>query len=111
MRDLFDEFEIHHVAPASVETPIVRAADPMTSHESAESLTSSGERARMMEVAENALRSSPGLTSKELERQHGYTDGELRKRLNDLRTAGRARVGETRKCSITGRSAQTWHPV
>lgn len=87
---------------------IVRASDPVTSHLSAQELTSSGQRARMVAIAYDAVKNNPGLTAAELERKCGYTDGAIRKRLNDLRSKSMARTGAARTCSITGRSAQTW---
>jgi hypothetical protein len=91
--------------------PIARATDPSTSHEAAEELTSSGERQRMMAVTLDGLRLHPGLTAKELEERLGFSDGAVRKRLNDLRHAGHATNGLDRVCSLTGKKAQTWFSV
>lgn len=92
------------------ENPIARTSDPVTSHDAAAQVTDGGERQRMMRVAADGLLLWPGLTAKELEAKLGYSDGAIRKRLNDLRLKGEAHTGPARKCTLTGKLAMTWHP-
>ncbi len=84
---------------------LARKSDPETSRESAETLVQSGELGRQMSRTLLVLRGNPGSTAREL-------GGEgIRKRLNDLRKASRARTGERRVCRVSGQRCQTWWPV
>jgi len=65
----------------------------------------------MIRLALDLITATPGCTAAELERAAGYCDGQVRKRLSDLRHAGQARVGDPRQCQVTGRRAQTWYPA
>lgn len=94
-----------------IRTPISRPTDPVTSKKSDEEMTESGERQRMMGIALEGLIKHPDLTAKELEAKLGYSDGQIRKRLNDLRTAGLAINPTTKQCSISKKAAQTWRAV
>lgn len=85
-----------------------RRSDPETSKLAAVDLASSGQRERMAEIALGLVEANPGRTAAELEALSGLTDGKVRKRLNDLWHKGRIEKGEARKCSVTGKSAQTW---
>lgn len=100
MMNLFDDMD----------PPISRNSDPETSHDAAADLTASGARSRMASITLAGLRENPGLTSKELEKLLGFEDGAIRKRLNDLRHLKLADNGPERRCSITGKTAQTWVP-
>src|SRR5512146_3470061 len=90
---------------------LARATDPETSKAAAERMVDTGKLGRMAQLTWDYLRLHGPCTSKELESRSGYTDGALRKRLNDLRTADRARVIMKRKCEITGEMAQVWEAV
>ena len=87
---------------------LARAADPLTSHQAADHMAKSGRLGQMMARTLHLLREYPGRTAAELERIACVADGRYRKRLNDLRLAGRARKGDSRKCRVTGRKAATW---
>jgi hypothetical protein len=89
-------------------TPLARPADPSTSHEAADHIDATGVRSRMMRLALDLITANPGRAAAELEEMSGFHDGAVRKRLNDLRHAGRAKVGEPRTCAVTGRRAKTW---
>ena len=86
-----------------------RRDDPDTSKKAAAEITATtlGEKKRQ---ALRLIEQHPGKTSKELESFSGHGDGEVRKRLNDLRIVDRAHKGPKRKCEVTGRSAYTWLP-
>ncbi len=88
---------------------LARRLDPDTSKEAARIIadTTLGKK---QQQALALLVEHPGSTSKELEQISGRGDGEVRKRLNDLRLAGRAHKGQNRKCRITNRLAYTWYP-
>ena len=73
-------------------------------------ITSSGQRRGMAEVAFALLRSHPGRTACELEELAGLRNGQIRKRLNDLLSAGRAKQGVARRCAVTGKTAREWWP-
>ena len=88
---------------------IARDTDPATSHQAASEFAQDGTRSNMMEVAYELIKSNPGKTAAELEQLSGLGDGKVRKRLNDLRHDHRAQTGEPRKCSVTGKKAQTWY--
>ena len=69
----------------------------------------------MCRLALSTLKRFPGSTAAELDRDFvamsGVAgDGQIRKRLNDLRKSGFARVDGTRKCRVTGRIVQVWWP-
>lgn len=85
-----------------------RSSDPDTSFEASEHLTATGGHQVMMQRAYELLLQNPGRTAKEIELVGGFDDGQIRKRLNDLRRKGKALNGPKRRCSITGRTAQTW---
>jgi len=84
-----------------------RRGDPDTSKQAAIELvaTTIGDKQRQ---ALHVLGQHDGSTSKELEVLSGHSDGEIRKRLPELRKAGLAHNGEKRVCDITGRMAYTW---
>ena len=83
-----------------------RREDPDTSHEGARRF----DRAADMAYALGCVERAPGSTAKELENWFNRTDGEIRKRLNDLRLAGEIHKGEKRRCGVTDRTAYTWLP-
>ena len=84
-----------------------RREDPDTSHEGARRF----DRVSAMAYALQCVEWRPRSTSKELEAYFSpQGDGEIRKRLNDLRLAGEIHKGEKRRCEITGRTAYTWLP-
>lgn len=95
---------------------LARADDPETSKESARDLVESGAAAGMMETALKYVRRLPNSTAKELDWEFAhdtgknYTDGPIRKRLNDLKKNGKVEQGEKRKCKITGKKSITWRP-
>jgi hypothetical protein len=88
---------------------LARPEHPVTSHQAAAEVVEDGTVGRMCEIARSLLRSHPGRTAAELEQLSGYGDGKVRKRLNDLRQEGHAKNGEPKRCSVTGKMAQTWY--
>lgn len=94
----------------NVQTPAARASDPRSSHDAAEHITATGARAAQQKLAAQAVDSYPGLTSMELAKRTGLCRFLLARRLPECRTAGTVRTGVIRRCSVTGRSAQEWHP-
>lgn len=87
-----------------------RKNDPVTSKMSAIDIVESGALSDMMQRAMTLVDNNPGRTAKELERIGGYTDGQIRKRLSDLRRNDVAHTGEKRRCQITKKVVQTWWP-
>jgi predicted HTH transcriptional regulator len=92
-------------------TDIARNSDPATSHQAAAEITADGSRDSMCETAYKLLKANPGSTAKELDKLAGANDGQIRKRLSDLAKAKLAVKGAARKCGVSGKSAQTWHPL
>lgn len=97
-------------AARRIETPASRADDPASSHEAEAHINATGARAAQQKLAAQAVESYPGLTSMELAKRTGICRFTLARRLPECRTAGTVRQGRVRKCSVTGRSAQEWHP-
>lgn len=92
--------------------PIASTADPITSHESAERLTESGERDAQAEMVLGMVRTHPGLTSAELAKQYGVDRYMVARRLPDLRADGFVRNGSMpRRCRVGKGSAVSWWPV
>ena len=90
---------------------MTRRSHPETSREAARELVRSGSFGRRCLFALDILRQNPGSTSHELDACAGVSDGEIRKRLSDLRKAGLAVVGRSRKCKVKGSQCQTWWPA
>ena len=86
-----------------------RPSHPKTSVEGAEHIAKKITGA--MGLALDMLESYPGRTAAELDAIAGHGGGTIRKRLSDLRALGLARVTGKKKCSKTGRNAQTWGPA
>src|SRR5262245_51834500 len=91
---------------------LARRNDPLPSHEAAADLVGSGAYRRQCDWVFSFLRREPYVTALELGEIMGDRDT-ARKRLNDLRKAGRARVieGGERKCRVSGKRAQVWRAV
>ncbi len=90
------------------EPELSRSGDPDTSRDGAEYIkVKLGE---AMQFAYDQLRANPGSTASELDHGTGYTDGTVRKRLNDLHKVGLAFRSGKRRCGITGRMAYLWFP-
>lgn len=89
---------------------LARRADPESSQESAEEiLRRLGQRQRH---ALECVRKKPGLTQLELGREFPSSDPRaVGRRLNELEREGLLVRGEARKCSVSGKRAQTWWPV
>lgn len=98
-------------APIRVETPAARRTDPVTSHQAAETLTRTGERAHLQHLTAAAVRQYPGRTSQELAALTKIDRYTLARRLPECETAKTVRRGEPRECTITKRNALTWWPA
>jgi hypothetical protein len=90
---------------------LARRDDPETSHEAAAEMHGSEAQGRLVRIAVAQVCEYPGETAKELERRLGVEDGQLRKRLNDAWRMGLISKGEPRRCTVSGRRAQTWVPM
>lgn len=89
---------------------LARATDPQTSKDAAEAIR--GELAELHRWTVECVTKSPGLTQAELAEIYCATDPRrIGRRLSELVKLGLLRVGETRKCTRTGRAAQTWRLV
>lgn len=94
-----------------VETQAARNTDPDTSHEAAERITESGERARQAQRVLLCVTLYPGRTSAEIA---GLMFAERQmpaRRLPELVTAGAVERGPKRKCAVAETNAITWWPA
>jgi hypothetical protein len=92
-------------------TALARRTDPLSSHEAAAALESTGARAVQKHQALQAVKQWPGRTSLELAGQIGggpETRYMLARRLADLEHDGRVRKGSMRACTVSGHNAVTW---
>ena len=88
---------------------LARRTDPETSRQAADEIA--GAVAALQWWAVVCVRMSPGKTQRELGAI--YCPDDLRKigrRLGEAAKKGLLRRGPVRKCSITGRNAETWYP-
>lgn len=90
---------------------IARNSDPSTSHEAAATLNRTGGRLRMRDIAKNLVARYPDHTANELEELAGYTNGQIRKRLNDLLHAGEVIKSGYRICRKSQSRSATWRVV
>jgi len=98
--------------------PAAHNIDPITSHEAAEAVTSSGVRGRNAELVLALLKANPGLTSIELWEAASSEmkailkePQEVRRRLHDLHVEKLVEQGPRRKCSIRKTSMVVWTPI
>lgn len=91
-----------------IETPAARFSDPITSHEAAEHVTSTGQRQRHLSIVVAAVREHPGLTSLELADVCGLERHEVARRTADAETTGAIFKGPVKR-QTNGRSAVTWY--
>ena len=82
--------------------------DPETSREAIENLESSGIRATHAEMVLQAVREHPGRTGSEIAKALGLELYQVRRRLSDLKAAGRVQHGEIRACEVNGTRMATW---
>lgn len=94
----------------NVQTPAARRNDPNASHEAAEHVTASGVRGAQQRMAAKAVELYPGLTSLELSNRTSLCRFVLARRLPECITAGAVKRGQERRCTVSGRTACTWHP-
>lgn len=105
-----DLFDPEPAAALPDARPLARRSHPATSHAAAREIVSVV--AQLQRWAANCVRSAPGLTQRELGAR--FCPDDLRRigrRLNECAELGLVRRGQVRKCSISGRSAETWWPV
>jgi len=92
-------------------SPMARTSDPVTSHESAREIRSSGTLAEHEQAALAIVRLYPGRTGAELDQLAHATRRQISKRLAGLRAKGLVRRGEReeiRSCDVTGSKCVTW---
>lgn len=94
-----------------IETPAARATDPETSRQAETEHTASGARAAQQQLAAQAVRSYPGLTSLELSKRTSMDRYVLARRLPECETGRAVRKGQARRCAVSGKTAVTWWPV
>jgi DNA-binding MarR family transcriptional regulator len=95
-----------------LDLPLARAKDPITSHEAADRITTSGriktQRAEILRV----VREMPGCTASEIARVlYHQTNHVSCRRLPELEGKGFVRRGAHRACRITSFNAATWWPA
>lgn len=101
------------------DNPIAHAGDPATSQAAAEAAKESGRRVLNMELTLAIVQKYPGKTAGELWAEHtpeGFRGKlkelqELRRRLTDLKAAGRIEQGEARECRVRHTWCLTWYRV
>ena len=92
----------------ATEPRLARLGDPENSKAAADHVARSGIGGRMCRLALHLIKANPGRTAKELEQIKSLEDGQVRKRLTTLERQRLIRRGDSRRCSISGRSAATW---
>lgn len=92
-------------------TQLARKTDPITSHEAADELVSSGQHTSQKSIVYKALRLYPNLTSAELANAVRLDRYLVARRLPDLKRDGHVEVIRHRKCMMTGKLAQVWRAV
>lgn len=93
------------------DNPIARRKDPKSSHEAADEITRSGNRASQAQEVLALVRRHQGHTSLELSRFSRTLDRyQVARRLADLNEAGLVYQGQLRNCSIGKRLAVAWFP-
>jgi hypothetical protein len=99
-------------------SPIVHANDPASSRHAADRHTRSGKRTRNADLVLALVKVYPRKTANELWELASDGDKaqlgdyyEVRRRLDDLRDAGKIRVHDERKCTVKGSLMQTWETV
>ena len=105
-----NQLTLFDTEPATDARPLARASDPATSHAAAREIA--GHVGALQEWAARCVRLAPGLTQRELGAR--FCPEDLRKigrRLAECARLGMLRRGPARKCTITGRMAETWWPV
>lgn len=93
------------------EPPLARVTDPVTSHESADAVRSSGRLAEQHEAVLNLVRRYRDRTSAELAVLGGMERHVPGRRLCELERHGLVEVSGRRPCSTNGRSMQTYRAV
>lgn len=94
-----------------VETPAARTTDPESSHDAAEHITRSGQRAQQQAVTAAAIKAFPDHTMQELAELTGHDRYMLGRRVSECETAGLVKRGLKRVCRVTGRNAEPWMPA
>lgn len=90
--------------------PLARQSHPQTSKDAGEAIRQ--QLAALHEWTVACVTESPGLTQAELAAKYCPTDPrKIGRRLSECVKLGLLRVGEARKCSLTGRAAMTWWTV
>lgn len=100
---LFDQDE-----PKLPLAPASHTDDPQTSKEAEASHTNSGNRRRHCAVVLSAVEEHPGRTASELEQYVPYDLQETRRRLTDLRHAGKVDQGAARLAAGRTKRESTW---
>lgn len=88
-----------------------RSTDPITSHEAAHHMATSGKQAFQQGVTLAAVQKWPGLTSLELAGASNQCRFMLARRLPEAEELNLVYRGPARKCDVSGRKAATWYAV
>lgn len=89
--------------------PLARPADPATSHEAADAIRPV--LGRLHEWTVRCVTETPGRTQRELGARYCPDDPRrIGRRLAECERLGLLRRGAVRKCSVSGRNAETWWP-
>ena len=88
--------------------PVSRNTDPASSHQAEAEINTSGSRSIQQHQVLAAVKTSPGLTAREISHVYDIDRYAVSRRLPEL--AGRIRKGPMRECRIGGRKSLTWYP-
>lgn len=89
---------------------LARRTDPITSHEAAEEVESSGRAASQRHRCFLEVWKKPGCTAAEIAQAANLERHIPSRRLPELRQAGQIRNGQERICNVTGNLSMTWVP-
>lgn len=87
---------------------LARRTDPITSHEAAEEVESSGRAASQRRRCLLEVWKKPGCTAAEIAQAANLERHIPSRRLPELRQAGQIRNGQERICTVTGNLSMTW---
>lgn len=88
--------------------PNVHTGDPTPSFEAADKMEKTGKRnAHALELY-RAVCANPGLTSAQLSLKVTFDLTETRRRLTDLKSAGKVKMGPVVPCPVSGNRQSTW---
>lgn len=96
------------IQPTLFDQPKARRTDPVTSHEAAREVLTTGTAARHEELILAAVRATGGLTSGQLQQQTTLTSEQITRRYGGLNIRGFVEYGKPTRCPVKNRLMLTW---